>query len=111
MRSDLLKLAEDVRGNEDRTAVVFGDIHEYLAHNSHTVGVKSVDRLVKDEKGRVAEKCHRNSDSLPHTERAFLELQSCVLVHTNDLEHAADLLVRVLKPEVDALHHKVLIDR
>ena len=68
VRGDLFKFAENVGGNKHGATVFLRNIHEDFSHNSHTVGIKTVDRLVENEKCRIAEQCHSDTDTLLHTE-------------------------------------------
>ena len=75
-------------------AVGLCDIYENLAHNAHTVGVKSVYRLVKDKQRGITKQRHSNAYSLLHTQRAFLEFQRGVILHTNDFKHAQFIVLK-----------------
>ena len=109
MGRDLFQFTEDVGGNENRASVSFRNIHKDLTHDAHTVGIQTVDRFVENEKRRISKQCHSNADALLHAERAALEFEACVVLHAHDLQHTADLFIRILNTEIDALHHEVLI--
>ena len=105
MSGDLFKLTENVRGNENGTAVFLRNIHKDLTHNPHAVSIKTVDRLVENEKRGIAEQSHSNADTLLHTERTAFEFQFCVILHTNNFQHSLYFFVCVIDTKVDALHH------
>ena len=104
MGSDFFKLAKDMRGNENSTAVGFCNINKNFSHNTHTVGIKTVDRLVQNQQRRFSKQSHSNTDSLLHTKRTTLEFQICIVLHANNFKNTVDFLVGVLNTEIDALH-------
>ena len=61
-------LAHQVRGEEHGAALGGQAAHE-VADPQHALGVEAVDRLVEDERGRVAEQRGGDAEALAHAER------------------------------------------
>ena len=74
-----------MRGDENGTAVFLRNIHENFSHNAHAIGVKTVDRLIENEQGRIPQQCHCNADSLLHAQGAGFEFEMRIVLHTYDL--------------------------
>jgi len=82
-------LAHQVRGHEDRAALV-REVAQEVADPADALGIESVHRLVEDQRLGVAEQCRRDAEPLTHAEREAADALPGHLLQPHQIDHLVD---------------------
>ena len=85
MGGDFFKLPKNMGRNQHCTVLVFGDFHQHLTHDPHTISVQTIDGFIQNQQSRIAQQSHSNADTLFHAQGTVFEFVGSRSLHADNL--------------------------
>ena len=93
--ADLLQLAQQVRGHEDRPSAL-GDFTDQAADVLHADWIESVGRFVEDDQLGVSEQRGGDAETLLHAHRVGTDAVAAAAGEADEVDEIGDVLLGVL---------------